>query len=66
MRRGTKVFLLAGCALVLFLELPATLALLAADLRGPYPARAVRMASARALAPPSLASPSLASMVARR
>ena len=50
MRRGTKVFLLAGCALVLFLELPATLAVLAAGLRGPYPAR-VRTASVAPLAP---------------
>ncbi len=36
MRRSTKVFLLAGCALVLALEGPRTLAGLAAGWNGPY------------------------------
>ena len=36
MRRGTKVLLLAGCAVVLLLELPASLPCLVAGWRGPY------------------------------
>ncbi len=37
MRRRTKLLLVAGCALVLALEAPRTLADLAAGWRGPYP-----------------------------
>ena len=36
MRRGTKVFLLAGCALVVTLDARAAFAALAASWRGPY------------------------------
>lgn len=39
MKRGTRLFLLAGCALVLALEVPVTLAALAEGWRGPYGAR---------------------------
>jgi len=36
MRRGTKLFLLAGCALIVVLDAPVALAALAAGWRGPY------------------------------
>lgn len=36
MKRGTKVLLLSGCAVVLLLELPGALACLAAGWNGPY------------------------------
>lgn len=36
MKRGTKLLLLCGCALVLLLELPGALACLAAGWDGPY------------------------------
>jgi len=36
MRRGTKLFLLAGCALIVVLDAPAALAALAAGWVGPY------------------------------
>jgi hypothetical protein len=36
MRRGTKLFLLAGCALIVVLDAPAALAALAAGWHGPY------------------------------
>jgi len=36
MRRRTRFFLLAGCAVIVFLETPAMLAGLAAGWRGPY------------------------------
>ena len=36
MKRGTKLFLLAGCALIVVLDAPATLAALAAGWGGPY------------------------------
>jgi len=35
-KRGTKLFLLAGCAFVLVLEGPRTAAALASGWRGPY------------------------------
>ena len=40
MKRGTKLFLLAGCALVLWIDLPATVSAVAAGWRGPYANRA--------------------------
>ena len=51
MRRRTKLFLLAGCALVLALEAPRTLADLAAGWRGPYPTALAEGAPARSDAP---------------
>ncbi len=57
MKRGTKLFLLVGCALVLVLEGPLTLAALAAGWDGPYARRAreTRTASAGRLRAGSLA-----------
>jgi hypothetical protein len=44
--RSTRRFLLGGCALVLLLELPATVTAFLSGLRGPY-AQAGEAASAR-------------------
>jgi hypothetical protein len=41
---GTKLFLLLGCAIVVALEAPATLASLVAGWRGPYSRPAVALA----------------------
>ena len=53
MKRSTKLVLLAGCALVLALEGPLTLRMLAAGWRGPYAPRssAPRIAAARETMP---------------
>jgi hypothetical protein len=61
-RRGTKLFLLAGCALVLVLEGPRTAAALASGWRGPYAAAEPRTAST----PHPLPVPPLALKLARR
>jgi len=46
MRRRTRLFLLAGCAVIVFLEAPATLAGLAASWRGPYSGRGLETRTA--------------------
>lgn len=49
MRRGTKLFLLAGCVLVVSLDARAALAALAAGWRGPYAGREADARTAAAL-----------------
>lgn len=48
MRRGTKLFLLAGCALIVVLDAPAAFAVLAAGWRGPYAGPSVDARTAQA------------------
>ncbi len=49
MKRGTKIFLLAGCAWIVSLAAPAACAGLVAGWRGPYPGSAVDTRSAAAV-----------------
>jgi hypothetical protein len=49
MRRGTKLFLLAGCALILVLETPAAIAALADGWVGPYGAARTDLRTAEAV-----------------
>lgn len=55
MKRGTKLFLLAGCALVLWIDLPATVIAVAAGWRGPYANRAADARAAKLVAEPRAA-----------
>jgi hypothetical protein len=50
MKRGTKLFLLAGCAWIVALDGPAALAALGAGWRGPYAGGATDVRSAQAAA----------------
>lgn len=49
MRRGTKLFLLAGCAWIVALGGPAAFAALAAGWRGPYEGRTLDTRTAEAV-----------------
>jgi len=51
MRRGTKLFLLAGCALIVALDAPAAFAAFAAGWRGPYAGRSADTRSAQVATP---------------
>jgi copper oxidase (laccase) domain-containing protein len=55
MRRVTKIFLVAGCALIVLLDADAALAALAAGWRGPYARADTRTADAATAARGALA-----------
>jgi hypothetical protein len=54
-KRATRNFLLAGCALVLLLEAPAMLAVVTASWNGPYAERDTRTAAAAHVPSPTVA-----------
>jgi hypothetical protein len=56
MKRGTKLFLLTGCAWIVTLAAPAAFAALVAGWRGPYVGRAVDTRTAEGV-PASLRAP---------